>query len=430
MTVAFAIASNPEGSSAAGGSVLRNSVLWLLVVFLVAFPKAGIKLGPVPITFGYLILGCSAIVCALLNVGRRTYRLLDRRAFLAFWATLPLQGLTVLLAMSLPSADASYTLSFAVGFIVLPMALMLVLLPQVKSVDPVFLQTWLRRCVSFAALYGIFLFVYVIFTRHFIDIPYLTVNAGDVADFAHGAADKKIDRGNGIFKLISTYNNGNIYGVAILMLLPLYDLSQRSRLWRYVVRVSLLLTLSRTVWMGLVTYELIASFYIRRLRRMTLLYICLFLAVVVVAVLYMLSFMQHGAGFLFDPNLGGRASILHEVKPYFLPEDSILFPSEIIYVNVLWGLGVAGLGCFLLALAGPLVIALMGSRRNLPQVRALIVGMAMLLICGCSDGPIIYIPVMAFYWALASMAVCDLSWSNADAQRKPEGEYVSATAQT
>ena len=51
----------------------------------------------------------------------------------------------------------------------------------------------------------------------FIEIPFLTVNAGDYGTLE---STKHINRG-GYLKLISTYNNGNVYGVATLILLPL-----------------------------------------------------------------------------------------------------------------------------------------------------------------------------------------------------------------
>lgn len=376
----------------------------LLVILLVAFPKGGIKLGPVPITFGYMFLGVLAAISALLNLARGRYRSFSRRPMLAFWATLPLQGVTILLALSVDSAHADYTFSFVVGFVLLPWVFLFVLLPQIRDMDLRDLETWVCRCVSFAAAYGIFLFIYVIIRKKFFYIPYLTINAGDVSQFASGDPTKDIYRGGGIFKLISTYDNGNIYGAAILMLLPLYDLVQRSRVWRLVVRASLLMTLSRTVWFGLVAYELIAALYVRKLRRITLFYILLFLAITLGGVLYLLSFMHFGLGFVFDPTLGGRTKELHQIRAVLAPGD-IVFPSEIIYVNVLIGLGIAGLVGFLIAMLSPIFIAVTGSMRNDSYVKTFVLGMGMLLICGFSDGPILLIPIMAFYWALAALAL-------------------------
>jgi hypothetical protein len=385
---------------------MQKALLVLLLMFLVAFPKGGVKLGPVPITFGYILLGVVTLVCALANLGRAKYRAVGRRRMLSFWATVPLQGVSLLLAARLASYQADYTFAFIVGFVFLPWALLLLLAPQIHDLDFNHLQVWLRRCTTFIAVYGMFLFVYVIVMKKFFFVPYLTVNAGDASQFASGLPDKDINRGGGIFKLISTYNNGNIYGVGVLMLLPLYDLAQRSRSWRLVVRASLLMTLSRTVWVGLVAYELIAALYLRKLRRVTLIYVLAFLAAAAGGVLYLLVFMHRGLGFLFDPTLGGRTEELQGQHWLFVPA-SINFPTEIVYANVFLAFGLLGLICFLVAMLSPVALAMTGPRRNDPRVRAAVVGMAMLLICGTSDGPILLIPIMVFYWMLASLAVDD-----------------------
>ena len=80
------------------------------------------------------------------------------------------------------------------------------------------LAHWFRTCVFLAAAWGIFLFFFRPLTGHFIEIPYITVNASDYGELEN---TKNIARGT-LFKLISTYNNGNLYGVATLLLLPLY----------------------------------------------------------------------------------------------------------------------------------------------------------------------------------------------------------------
>src|SRR5690606_25097688 len=90
-------------------------------------------------------------------------------------------------------------------------------------------------------------------------------NAGDV-----GALEgKHIDRG-GIFKLISTYNNGNIFGICMVMLLPLYACLERRTWPQLVVKAALVLTLSRTVWAGLIAYEVLHRLYVRRVTWRTL----------------------------------------------------------------------------------------------------------------------------------------------------------------
>jgi len=64
------------------------------------------------------------------------------------------------------------------------------------------------------------------------------VNLDDI-----GTLDSKYNsRQGGLSKLISTYNNGNQYGVATLLLLPLFDAFEHSRFRKLVVRAALVLT--------------------------------------------------------------------------------------------------------------------------------------------------------------------------------------------
>lgn len=382
----------------------QRFALPLLVVFLVAFPKAGLKLGPLPLTFGYLLLGMTTLGCALTNLLARQYATAPRRTLIAFAATWPLQAVAILLAGLLGSTEPALTVAFLVGFVLIPAAMLCLLTPQIRKLDLDLCERVMRRCVSFAALYGIFLFAYHLKTGRFIEIPYLTVNADDVGLLESG---KNIDRGGGFFKLISTYNNGNIYGVCILMLLPWYDLAQRSAMWRLLVRLSLLLTLSRTVWFGWVAYELLALVYLRPLKASTLLYVTGTLAATAVAIGYVVQSLGRGAGFLLDASLGGRSTALQQTPLDLLPQQAVDFSSEIIYVTVVSAFGLVGAVCFVGAVVTPGLMAATGGRRRDPVVRACVAGMAMLLVCGLSDGPILLIPVMALYWGLAAVALRD-----------------------
>ena len=105
-----------------------------------------------------------------------------------------------------------------------------------------------------AALWGIFNFFWHPFTGHFVEVPYLTVNAAITASLEY---TKHIARGR-YLKLISTYNNGNLYGVCTLMLLPLYNHFEKKRWRRWVLKIALLLTLSRGVWVGIVLEQLLS----------------------------------------------------------------------------------------------------------------------------------------------------------------------------
>jgi hypothetical protein len=394
------------GYSPKARATFNNTVLAFVLLFLVAFPKAGFKVSGIPITFGYILIGVVAGGAWLMNLGGQRYHHLPRNSVLTYLATVPFQVVMLTEMLMLPSTIIGNSISFVVSFVFLSAAFLLVMTPQIKQMDGDAFLRYLRRCINFVAIYGIFLFFYLLATGKFVEIPYLTVNVDDLGTLG----EKHIDRGGGIFKLISTYNNGNIYGVCLLMLLPLYDVAQKSLFWRVVVRVSLILTLSRTVWLGLIVYELIAVFYLRALTRSFLLYLAAAGALVAFALLSIVSWMRLDVGFLFDSSLGGRVDILRSTRLELVPGDVVHFPSEIVYLNVASALGLAGLGYFLIAVLTPIFLAVTGRNRANRHLRACATGMMMLLICGFSDGPVLLIPTMAFYWGLASLAVCGVRW--------------------
>jgi len=381
-----------------------SGLAYFLAVFLVLFPKGGFKIGSVPFTWGYGALGISICLGALFLPFRDPFRV-QRGTAAAFLCLLPLQ---VLLLYSLAAngvADFGFALSDMVSFFVLPIAFLAIFpqfLPRV-SLDS--LLSFVRWMVFLAAAYGIFLFVWRLVTGSYLEIPYLTVNIGDL-----GTLDDKFNsRPGGLFKLISTYNNGNQYGVATLLLLPLFDLYEANWFRRLVLRAALVLTLSRTVWVGLVIYEGIdvvrllifdASFRRFSIRRATM-FRLLRLALTSILVVGM-TILFSGVSFLLDPSLGGRAEYLENlgriaVLPA-LPLDNFL---EVIYYSALSMLGIAGLAAIVLLFCSPLFLAgvFKELRRSSIQVAAL-EGLVLYIALAAMDGALNYIPTMAFYWFL------------------------------
>lgn len=223
----------------------------LLIVFLVLFPKGGIKLAGAPLTWGYMLIGISAIpllALRLLVLPLRT----TLRAVLAFATLLPFLLLFVYSIETNGIALLGYAISVFTNFAVLPALFLLVYPPFLSFVSLPQFSRWLRASILIAAVWGIFLFFLHPVVGHYIEIPYLTVNAADAGQIE---LTKHIARGR-FLKLISTYNNGNVYGAAMLILLPLYDLLEPARWKRNTLRLALVLTLSRTVWAGLVVEQL------------------------------------------------------------------------------------------------------------------------------------------------------------------------------
>ncbi|MDE1160321.1 MAG: hypothetical protein PW792_00080 [Acidobacteriaceae bacterium] len=376
---------------------------WFLVVFNVLFPKGGFKVGPMPITWGYVFIALSTplfVVYRLLALPLQ-YR---KNLYCALLCIFPMQALYVYTGVALGIVDMPTAAGNAISFIALPWIFFLIYGPFLAITDGARLATYLRFCILFAAIWGIFLFVWHPITGHYVEIPFLTVN---IADYGRLEATKHIDRGF-FFKLISTYNNGNLYGVATLILLPLYELLEPRKSFRLTLKVALVLTLSRTVWLGLVLYELfpVMTHLVRQARFFprfqvgNLLGRLIVMFLTVILIVGVLAFSGLNLGFLMDPTAGGRLSMLAQVfRAGFLPAEGLRGPSETVYFSITFLFGFLGLGCFLLLMFSPvLLLAVDRSALSSPTRMAACKGLLLYAVVAAIDGAINYIPVLLFYW--------------------------------
>lgn len=214
------------------------------------------------------------------------------------------------------------------------------------------------------------------------------------------------------FKLISTYNNGNLYGVATLLLLPLYLQMESSRTRRLIVRIALMLTLSRTVWVGVILNEVLSlgvallgqvkTFPVLYLgaarRRFTA--VAATLGLVVVA----LGFTGIQSGlllrFVFDPTGGNRIAQLQVAgDTTLLPAYALYGFGEVLYASAAQYWGLAGLFAFTLIMISPLIVLLWDPGiLKAPLKRAALKGLVIYIVMAGADGALDFIPVMAFYW--------------------------------
>ena len=238
-------------------------------------------------------------------------------------------------------------------------------------------------------------------------MPYLTVNASDYGELE---STKNIGRGF-FYKLISTYNNGNLYGVATLLLLPLYTRLEPSGVRRTTVKGALFLTLSRTVWVGLILNELLSLGVqlMRQIPTFPVLYLGAarrrFIAVgaIVGFIFFSLLFISSQGGglqFLLVLTGGFRVNQVYAAQgASLLPEHGLYGFQEILYASAEQYWGVAGLWAFTLIMLSPLIILVGGPRvMRSPLQRAALKGLIIYIAMAGIDGALDYIPVMAFYW--------------------------------
>ena len=376
----------------------------LLTLFLVLFPKGGIKFGDVPLTWGYLLLGITLPVLAVVRLLAFPLRV-TWGAVLAMSSVVPFQILFFYSVRQNGVDSFGEAISTFTSLFVLPLAFLLIYPAFLPFLDGARFEQLFRFCVFSAAVFGIFLFFLYPLTGHLFEVPYLTVNAGD---YGMIESYKHINRG-AYLKLISTYNNGNVYGVATLILLPLYNVLE-PRLWRRnLIKLALILSLSRTVWFGLIAEQLLSLVRLGANAVTTFPRLALgpaarrggVILLTVAGVLIGLSFTSRNLAFLFDSQLGGRTGTLRAAfeNVTWLPVIPVQLFGEVVYATALSSYGIAGLLSILLIFTLPLFLLLRdpGCLRS-PLRTAALKALLLYIILMFVDGAINFIPVMAFYW--------------------------------
>jgi hypothetical protein len=378
--------------------------LGLGIILNIFLPKAGVYAGGVPLTWGYLFLLPATLwgTVALFFHGH-----LSMGRFLAFVCTLPFAAVAALTVASNGAEQVSFTIALFVTFFFLPFCLYVAFddfLPREKS------ETAFRFVAAgfvFVAAWGILGFFFAAFSKAPLDIPFITTGGGSELS--------SIDRNNwrgALYKLTSTFNNGNIYGICALMALPIVSRFQ-SRWKTSIVKLSILLTLSRTAWAGLIFYELGHAVLVRG-RRDVLKYLLIVLSVGAALVSILLTVLGTDTAFILSADLGGRLHTYENIGtilPFSPNPYGTIF--EIVYPSILTNFGYLGLAAFLLAMLAPFWLRHIDPRPYDTTDRSIILGMTTYLLLCWSDGALLYIPSMFFYLSLATILLATPTQSRA-----------------
>jgi len=378
---------------------ISSILLFICCLFLLLFPKGGVKIGGVPLTWGYLSLGFLGLVLLF----KKSFTVYPKK-IIAFLFCTPFQIICVLIS-SLNGVEATgFFISLLVSFFFLPFLFFILLSEAIEEIQWEFFVKIFKFGMIFIATYGILLFFINVVTGSSIEIPFLTTNYHDLGEMGNKCNNRYF-----ISKLSSTYNNGNLYGISLLMLLPLYNLLESSFLKRGIIKFSLVLTFSRTVWIGLIISELLYAFFVKKKIKFKLL---LSLTLIGISLILLKTLFGIKSEFFLDSSLGGRINQLREInnnihlfssKPFF----DIL---EIVYLSILSQFGLIGLLAFALTMTSSLCIYMITCAKFAAN-RAIFSGLVTYLIIAFSDGALLYIPVMAFYWFLSSLLLNRKTWS-------------------
>ncbi len=391
----------PVGHDGLLRRVAQLAIPILVVVFLILFPKGGFQVSGIPITWGYLLLGFGGMLAlastiVLHNVG------FSPRWFFSLWCALPFGFYAIISLYLLDIASPTSVIVTGTVVVVLPVLFLFALGPWLdRTKDMALLLRFARGCLFWVAVLGFIFFAYYTVTKKTFEIPFLTVNGAD----ENALLGKNNARGE-LQKMASTYNNGNIFGICVLMMLPVYCVLEK-RVWRqYFLKLALFLTLSRSVWVALAVSEVLTIFFLPgNKKRQTLVSAALFLTVAC-SLGTLLVLMNRGSEWLTDSDLGGRLEQLDTLK------DITLFTKpvadgirEMVYITVMYKYGLIGLFLLGLMLATPILGFFVGDRQSALR-RGLVLGAVNYLVLCFADGAFVFIPVMAFFWFLTAMLWC------------------------
>lgn len=365
-----------------------TAIYWayaLLIVFNVASPKAGIEVSGLPLTFGYMLLGVAAPVGLVALIRRPTLSAAAAGNFIAYLIV----GLIALYKTVLFGvAWSSIVLSLAL-FIALPMILLIALSSHLEYLTERQIGGVLKWCLRFVIVWGLMNFMLYIVFKHIIEIKYITINAGEVSSVFN-----KNNRRGALMKLISTYNNGNIFGACMIMLTPLYIYFEKSRAWIAAFLVAVVLSLSRTTWFGLIAVGgmMVVTGQIRLSRG----YFWIATICSVVVALAMMATLGWSSDQVLDTNLGGRLDQWTGLTLTPLG-DNAFHIAEILYAGLLRSFGVIGALIALVAFLYPIGYALGRAGQLSLMRRAAAVGCAGYLLAAFFDAAFIYPPTIAIY---------------------------------
>nr|WP_294550807.1 hypothetical protein [uncultured Rhodopila sp.] len=383
-------AAPPVRGYSPAASRTRIIVYWVLIIFIVIFPKSGVKSGVVPLTTGYALVCLAAPLAMADNLLRSRSSI---ASFMALAMCAPFGGVVALSLWINGAVTPGAGLAAVASFILLPPVFFGLFASQLAMIPWPVIRRSIIISMRVVAVYGLFLFALKLLTGSFLEIPYLTVNADDAGMLE---STKHIDRG-GIFKLISTYNNGNLFGASMLLLLPLYIWMERSRVFIGIFIAAMILTLSRSVWLGLLATCAMMTLQSKVTARMLVVSAC-GLALFVVAIWFIAGYVGNGSNFLIDPTMGGRNSTLDQMTQIgLMPDTPVDMLPEIVYAGVIVQYGVLGLLAFCAYLFGPIVVAKIRFPKLLPVQRYAATGILGYAAICLADGGIMLIPVIPIF---------------------------------
>ncbi len=222
-----------------------------LILVNILIPKAGIKLYGIPITVGNILLFITLIVWLVKVKSFRFYKIEMIVLFqILFWA------IRLGSCFGNQYVKIGDWIGYFAALCIFPM--IFIMFPYYVKSEKQYLKLIkiINICVALLMVYGVMQYIFGIAK---VAIPGVTVNLTDYQNNRLGWWMEKANHvGISESKIFSTYQNGNIYGVNLLLFLPLVMSSQKKGYIKFVLFslaiINIMVSGSRSVYVGGVFY--------------------------------------------------------------------------------------------------------------------------------------------------------------------------------
>lgn len=198
---------------------------FLVALLLVAFPKAGVFVGGLPLYFSLLFGTALTVLC----ITRATTQRLPHRGLFFLYCGVVLTTLTFNAPGLVANSDRQIQLAFNF-FSMMAMALVFYPIHSVGSL--VRFLRYFRRAYWFILLYGLAQTV----------LGSEAIAVKNVTALYSASFDEIVNKHNVLYrigpdavKMFSTYHNGNLFGIAVVLCLPVALAAEQGRALRFVL---------------------------------------------------------------------------------------------------------------------------------------------------------------------------------------------------
>lgn len=360
------------------------------LIVLFGLPKAGIYVNNIPITFSYLLLGLTGVAEIFRLAGGSRKRIETRY----LWLMCGLMGLTCIELYSFRvfgHKSLGIMISVLVSTIMMPVLGILAAHWMIRTLGLPKLISVMRWALGIVLVFGVVSFMAFNVAGIVLGVPYVTTTGSDITLVA-----ARHNLRGPIIKMFSTYNNGNILGINMLIWGPILAITSLGSSIAY--RTVCLLTLSRSVWVGLIGIEFFGAIEERSYRRVYQAFggaIVLGFAVIGASIMIGRDPME----FLLDRDLGGRVTSLQNDLEV-MSRRRIGWDSESVPAAAWLAFGPVGLMLMAVIWFIPIVCGGVSAIQKTARISLLVY-----LIVSCVEGAFTLVPTQAIYWFVAAIAM-------------------------